>query len=615
MELAFRKGRDAFVPAGAYRDLEQRIFARRSIVEQIPALVLSCFDRGTRLMPFVLYDKLMFPAGARVIAGALNQAGFKQTRAVFQLWNPNFQVSQARIDGRPPQILLLSSMQLHSLKAQEAIRDAWSMGDERPLILVGGAKTFHEPYHFWPIETPVGPGGADAVITGEAYILLDMLEKVLAFHHPGEHIRASYERARHAGALNEVPGLVYLDPQSSWQEPRLVDTGLQQLVQHLDELPQETSGLSVLEPPSRGKGLSPRPLADNKVRRHCMIMSLIITQGCKFSCSYCPIPALNQKTWRFRSPEGLAQQFRSVRERFGIKFYFGADDNFLNRRETAVEFFETLARSTLSNGKRLGRQVQWGTEATQFDTHKNIDLLPLARQAGLSAIWFGIEDLTAELINKGQKPEKTVEVFREMHRNKICPMAMMMYYDGQPYHTTDSLHGITNQIDFLRKAGAVSVQVTLHTPAIGTKEYEQTYDTGKVLAGVGNYPIVNRHIDGNHAIVQGKTPMWQKQLEAIGAYFRFYNPVNLIRSLRDNGSPLRKYQAGYQLIGMLGTLWSLIFLLPYIVRLMISKPRFHKKAPPASHVPVRLAPGAFPRHQDGLPRVEPAASDRERRAA
>lgn len=604
MELNSRKGRDAFVPTGAYRELERRLRSRQEILEHIPTVVLNCFDRGTRLMPFVLYDRMMFPAGARVIAGALRQAGFAQTRAVFQLWNPNFRASEARLNGRPPQILLLSSMQLHSAQALAAIQDAWKLGEERPLILVGGAKTFHEPYHFWPVDTPVGPGGADAVLTGEAYILLDLLEKVIAFHQPGEHIRAAYERARQANALDEVPGLVYLAPDATWKEPVLVDTGLQRLVQNLDELPDETTGLELLEPPHRGTGLSPRPLPANRLRRYSRVVSLLITQGCKFNCSYCPIPSLNQKTWRFRSPENLVHQFRSIREKFGVKFYFGADDNFLNRRETAVEFFEALAQARLSNGKLLGRHIHWGTEATQFDTHKNLDLLPLARKSGLSAIWFGIEDLTAELINKGQKPEKTVEVFRAMHTHKINPMAMMMYHDGQPFYTPRSLYGLANQVDFLRQAGAISVQVTLHTPAIGTREYENTYASGKVLAGLGDYPILNRHIDGNHATVLGKTPLWQKQLEMIGGYFRFYNPINLLRAMRQDGSPLRKYRVAYQVLGFLGTLWTLFFLMPYLLRLVFKKPRFHKKAPPVTLVPVKYSKGAFPRFPEALPVVE-----------
>lgn len=602
MELAYRKGRDAYVPTGAYRQLESRLRNMKEMLAEIPAVVLSAFDRSTRLMPFVLYDKWIFPAGARAVAGALYQAGFERTRAVFQLWNPNFKPSEARIDGRPPQILLISSMQLHSLTAMEAIKDAWRMGEERPLILVGGAKAFHEPYQFWPMQTPTGPGGADAVVTGEVYILLDLLDKVLEFHEPGEHVRTAYERARRSGVLDEVPGLVYLAPDASWEEPALIDTGLQRLVQHLDELPDEVSGLSLLEPPHRGRGLAPRPLADKQVRRNCTIVSLQITQGCKFTCSYCPIPSLNQKTWRYRSPEGLVHQFKSVRERFGVKFFFGADDNFLNRRETAVEFFEALAQARLSNGKRLGRHIQWGTEATQFDTYKNLDLLPIARQAGLGGIWFGIEDLTAELINKGQKPEKTVEVFREMHKHKIAPMAMMMFHDGQPFETPPgSLYGLANQMDFLRKAGAMSVQVTVHIPAIGTKEYENTYNTGRVVKSIGDHALVNPQIDGSHVMVAGKTPLWQKQMEMVLGYFRFYNPVNLFRALRADGSPLRKIRFGYQVIGFLGTLYSLFVLMPFILRLMFKKTTFHKKAPPASWVPVRAAKGSFVRFPDGLP--------------
>src|SRR5262249_16718203 len=131
--------------------------------------------------------------------------------------------------------------------------------------------------------------------------------------------------------------------------------------------------------------------------------------------------------------------------------------------------------------KRLGGQIRWGTEATQHDTYKNRDLLPIASRAGLFAIWFGIEDLTAELINKGQKPEVTMELFREMDRNKICPMAMMMFHDGQPFRTPGQLYGLANQLEFLRSAGAVSVQVTIHTPAVGTREFEKTYETGRVL--------------------------------------------------------------------------------------------------------------------------------------
>jgi hypothetical protein len=82
---------------------------------------------------------------------------------------------------------------------------------------------------------------------------------------------------------------------------------------------------------------------------------------------------------------------------------FGADDNFLNRRETAEALPTAMARST-AGSVPFRERIRFATEATQFDTYRNRDLLPLARDAGVHALWFGIEDLTATLINKGQKP-------------------------------------------------------------------------------------------------------------------------------------------------------------------------------------------------------------------
>src|SRR5262249_43827216 len=133
MELTVRKGKDVFVPPGAYRALEARLREHADELAEVPAVVLSVLDPSTRLLPFVLYDQFIFPAGARTIVGALHQAGFARTRGVFQLWNPNFCASRARLDGRPVEMFLVSSMQMHAGRAYDAIREAWTMGEDRPL--------------------------------------------------------------------------------------------------------------------------------------------------------------------------------------------------------------------------------------------------------------------------------------------------------------------------------------------------------------------------------------------------------------------------------------------------------------------------------------------------
>lgn len=603
MELTVRKGTDVYVPAGAFSEATRQLRQHQAELASMPAVVVASCDRRTRMLPFVIYDKHLFPAGPRTVAGALHQAGFARTRAVFQLWNPNFTPSQARIDGLLPQLLLVSSLGIHSAQAYRLIREAWSLGPDRPLIIAGGPKAIYEPYHFWPLPTPGEKIGPDVVVTGEAYVLLDLLRVLMQCRGRKETLREAFQRARREGALQSVPGLVYVAPGASYAEPELIDTGLQRLVQDFDELPDEVVGLSLLEPPHRRRGLAPQPLPLNRVRRHNWIVTLQFTQGCKFACSYCPIPAVNQKTWRFRSPEGIARQLQMVHDQTGIRYYFGTDDNFFNRRETAESMLEGIRRATSASGRPLGACVRWGTEATQFDTHKNRDLLPLARQAGMTAIWFGIEDLTAELVNKGQKPEVTIDLFRLLHQHKIMPMAMMMYHDGQPFHTRDSLYGISNQMRFLHKAGAISVQCTVHVPAVGTKEYERTFDSGKVFSQLGDTTLEDRYFDGNHIVVRGSETDWQRQLKYIGAYASFYNPLNFVRALRFDGSPLRSKRAFMQLAGISATGWTFLKTMPHLVRLMLAEPRFHPATPPAIPVPVRLPAGAFPRLpiQDAAP--------------
>ncbi len=619
MELTSRSGNDRFLASGSYREAESRLRRHRERWRDVPVAVLSCFDRSTRLLPFVIYDRFIFPLGARSIAGALHEAGFENTRAVFQLWNPNFHAGQARLGGKPLEMLLVSSMQIHAGQAYEAVRKAWTLGDDRPLIIAGGPKAVYEPYHFWSIAGYDGePAAPDVVVTGEQFVLLDLLNVVADHHRPGDTMRSAFERARQAGALNAVPGLVYLDPATDLCRPKLVDTGLQRLLQCFDEMPSQTVGLSLMEPPHRGTGLSPRSIPDARVRRHAVMSSLVVTQGCKFSCPYCPIPALNQKSWRYRSAESTVAELRGMYERYGIRYFFGADDNFFNHRPTAEELLTALAKAEIG-GRRLGSKVRFSTEATQFDTYKNRDLLPLARRAGFYAMWFGIEDLTAELINKGQKPEVTVELFKLLHQQKIAPMAMLMYHEGQPFRTPGQLYGLANQVEFLRRAGAISIQCTVHTPAVGTREYENTYDTGRVVARLGDYRVPESKLDGNHVVVFGDEAPWRRQLKLLGGYAAFYNPLNFLRALKPDRSPLRKRRIVYQIVGLWATLRTGLSTLPYLLRLALGKPSFHAGPPAQTNVPVEQAPQAFARlpveaHSDLLPLL-PAGAEAERCAS
>lgn len=528
MELPKRAKSDRFTVPGKYRELEELV-KQRAVKEDIPTLIVNAFDRRTSIGPFVMVQNCMIPGAPRALASAMYAAGFRKLRVVMQQWSPNVRPSEARIDGDPIELLLVSSMQIHSAPAYELIRDAWKLGDDRPLIIAGGAKAIYEPWDFFGLSDD-GSVGADIVCTGEEYVLLELLDRILEAKLPGEHLRKAFERVRREGLLNGIPGLVFRPDEPKGHPDYLIDTGVQRLVQNLDELPLPFDALSFFEPPHKRTTLSPAPVPVEKLGRYAKVLAVITTHGCRFHCPYCPIPAYNQDSFRYRSAERVVEEFNGIYTRTGIRYLFGTDDNFFTNRQATEEILQAMAKATVNN-KPLRDVIVFATEGTEYDVHKNLDLIPLGSEAGLRSIWFGIEDLTADLVKKGQSPEKTTVVFRELIKHGIAPMPMMMHHDNQPLWTWRSLQGLLNQVEFLRKVGAITMQITLLTPSVGSQGYEKPYQDGIVLNRVAGKCVEDYHYDGNHVLATAHASPLRRQLNVLAGYMAFYNPFNLLRAL------------------------------------------------------------------------------------
>jgi radical SAM superfamily enzyme YgiQ (UPF0313 family) len=562
MELPRRARGDTFLPDGAFRAAMQELHRCRDAHELRIGIVYS-FDFRTRMLPFWYADKRMAPCSVRTLGDVLHAAGFRHLRIVLQQWTPNFTPSRAVLNGRPLDILLVSAMQVHAEPAYALIRDAHRLGEARPLILAGGPKAIYEPTDYFELGPEPGIG-ADCVVTGESFVLLELMQTILDNRRNRAHPRDGFERARRSGALDAIPGLVYLAPPAHGQwspvdrathqaEPVAINTGIQRLLRDLDEMPMPDAGYRLLEPPHGRRTLSAEPCSPRRVGKLSTIASVISTQGCKFNCSYCPIPAVNQRTWRHKSPQRMAAEIRHIHENFGIESFFGTDDNFFNDRQTVIDLMSALAR-TRTRGQPLGERIRFFTEATQFDVYKNRDLLPLARAGGLRAIWFGIEDITAELVNKGQTAGKTAELFALLQVIGIEPMTMMIHSDQQPLHShAGDLTGLLNQARYLFDQGAVSYQCTYLGPAVGTRDFEPAAKAGVIYRRVGAREIPQAYQDGNHVVASKHPRPWERQRNVLRAYASFYNPWNLLRALGcAHRSTVGRKRVLFQLVGQIG---------------------------------------------------------------
>jgi radical SAM superfamily enzyme YgiQ (UPF0313 family) len=560
MELPQRRGDDRFLPAGHYRTLQDTVSSKENM-SQVRSLVVSAFDRRTRMFPFVNFDWYTVPCGPRSIAGSLYDAGMTRTRFVFQLWNPNLRPSAARIDGHPIDMLLVSAMQVHSAASYRLVEEAWSMGENRPLILAGGPKACYEPFDYFGLG-PNGQLGADVVVTGEETVLLELLSVLSEFGGGNGSMLKAFELARKAGALRNIPGLVYA-ADGRHDGRNLVNTGIQRLLKDLDELPMPLSGFKTLEPPHRRTTLYPAAIPLHQAGGHNMVTTLLITRGCKFNCHYCPIPAYNQHHYRRKSPQRVVEEFTQCHTQMNTRYVFGADDNFFNSRKYAEEVLQAMASKMIEGNKRLGRFIRFGTEATVIDAWKCRDLFPMARhgQAGLNALWMGVEDLSGTLVDKGQAPAMTKELFATMQKNGIFPMVMMMHHDDQPLHSPGKMTGLVEQIKFLHKAGAMGLQCTLANPAYGSRWISDVYDKGLLYESVGGEKIEDLHFDGNHVIASVHPDPLRMQINVLKGFAAFYNPWNLLQAMRPKvKESVRRKSIFYQIWGMVTlvrTAWML----------------------------------------------------------
>ena len=530
MELPSRSKGDILLPPGAMADIRARL--RKLATRNDLVSVIACaFDHRTRMLPFIYADLRMIPAGVRAIGSALVDSGFARTRIVLQQWNRNFSPRDMRLDGRIPDLFLVSSMHLHSAECDRLVREAFAIDPAlRPLLIVGGPRMIYEPWQAFSAD-PAQPASADVAITGEEYVLLQLLEVLLTLRAGNEPLRSVFIRARDSGALDGIPGLVY--SRSSRAEgpvEELVDTGIQQLVGNLDELPHPVLGYQLIEPPGRGTTLAAQALAPRQIRRLSPVSSLLLTLGCKFNCSYCPIPAYNQRQHRVKSGERVADEIERIHKAYGIFAFFGADDNFFNDTRRTLEICETLARRA-GNGERAFRNLRYGTEATVHDTIRMREHLPVIRESGMFAVWMGVEDLTATLVKKGQSESKTLEAFRLLRSNGIHPIPMMMHHDTQPLVSRKGNYGLLNQLHTLRKAGALYTQVLMLTPAQGSRWYESTYTDGQAFKSVDGIEITPRISDGNYVVASRHPRPWVKQLNLLVAYAYFFNPLRALATL------------------------------------------------------------------------------------
>src|SRR6478735_3413446 len=109
MELPRRTRGDELLAPGELLNLRRRLRAV-SARHDLATVIACAFDHRTRMLPFIYADTRMVPAGVRAVGSAMADVGFTKTRIVLQQWNKRFRPSTMKLDGRVPDVFMVSTM-------------------------------------------------------------------------------------------------------------------------------------------------------------------------------------------------------------------------------------------------------------------------------------------------------------------------------------------------------------------------------------------------------------------------------------------------------------------------------------------------------------------------
>ncbi len=187
---------------------------------------------------------------------------------------------------------------------------------------------------------------------------------------------------------------------------------------------------------------------------------LLSSRGCPEFCTYCPHRIL--ASYRARSVRSIADEIQTLCERHRRPYLIFRDPLFTEQRDRVIACCDEI----LSRGLDVRFDIE--TRLDRLDK----ELLDRAHAAGLRAISYGVESVSAETLKRvGRRPIPETH-HRELiaHCRSLGIVTAAFYVIGFP---SDDWQSVAATIDFAIDMDSAFAQFKLLTPYPGTPLYKQ----------------------------------------------------------------------------------------------------------------------------------------------
>lgn len=196
------------------------------------------------------------------------------------------------------------------------------------------------------------------------------------------------------------------------------------------------------------------------------VISMMLSRGCPFRCTFCDAPITMGKKLRFWSIDRVIRDIADCRAKYGARHFVFKDSTFTANRKWAEEFCRALIRSGLDIRFRCNTRANLVPQP----------LLETMRRAGCDMINFGVESGHPEILSRIKKEvdlDRVRDAFERCRALGIRTYATFLV--GAPGETEETMR---TTIDFARSIRPTLAAFNVATAYPGTPMYDEAVAAG-----------------------------------------------------------------------------------------------------------------------------------------
>ncbi len=211
------------------------------------------------------------------------------------------------------------------------------------------------------------------------------------------------------------------------------------------------------------------------------------SRGCPFQCEFCDIIVIFGRKPRIKRAEQVVAEI-DAQYRLGARVVFLVDDNFIGNKKAA----KVILRAIIEWQRRHGYPLAFFTEAS-LDLAEDDELLQLMSEAGLVAVFIGIESPDEEALRETKKYQNVRGgIVERVH--KVQNAGLEVYAGMIVGFDSDEPDVFDRQYEFLNQARVVGAMAGMLSAIPKTPLYDRLEAEGRLDNAAADDPRIATNV-------------------------------------------------------------------------------------------------------------------------